>query len=145
MTASQYDGELKKLGGSNYQLTVVSGYSLGTEDGFTAIWEQKDGPAFSTIHGLDPIEYQSEYDNRTDQGYYPVLVDVWTVDGADHYAAIWRDSEGKAFPNYVSRNSLNDTAFKTESDQLTKQGYCIKVLSGYAVGTEVRYAARPME
>lgn len=141
LTAARYKAESDKWTPLGYQLTSISGYSFGITDVYSAIWELKVGPAVSTEYNLISSQYQTELDTMEGKGYYPVLVDAWTVNGAAHFGAIWVDSEGKTIPAWAARYDLTKTAFQTAHEKFVGQGYCIKGLSGYAQGTEARYTA----
>lgn len=141
LTASRYQAELDKWTPLGYRLTVISGYSFGITDRYAAVWELTVGPTLYANIGLSSSQYQTDTDTKSGQGYFPVLVDAWTVNGADRYGSIWLDSEGKTIPAWVTRHALTKAGFQTELDKWAGQGYCIHGLSGYAVGTEPRYTA----
>lgn len=142
MTASQYQTESDKWSSLNYQLTLLSGYSFNNADRYVAIWEPRS--TSSTLYikqGLTQGIYHSENAYIIAQGYYPVFVDAWTVNGEDRYGGIWRDSEGETIPDYINHHSLTTTEFGDESDKWAGQGYCIESLSGYAMGNQAQYIA----
>ena len=62
MTSDQYQGVFNRLTSQGYRLTWVSGYAVGTQPLYAAIFEKKSGPAWFARHGLnsraflDPIE-----------------------------------------------------------------------------------------
>lgn len=140
LTASQYQTESDKWTGLNYELKGISGYSFGTEDRYAAAWGPKSGTAFYANIGLTSDQYQSELDSQKARGYYPILVDAWTVNGTGHFAAIWQDSGGNSAPAWSTRFNLNTTGVQAFSNQFKGQGYCITELSGYAAGTAGRYS-----
>lgn len=141
LTAARYKTESDKWTTGGYQLALLTGYGLGTTDRYAAVWEPKSGPAISVSTALNSAQYQTDSDSMSSQGFFPVLVDAWTVNGADRFAAIWTDSEGKSIPAWVTRHGITPTAFQAEHLKWTNQGYCIRCLSGYALGTEARYTA----
>lgn len=139
LSSQQYQQEFDKLTGQGYCLTDVSGYAVGGQAHYAAIWEQTSCPAFVARHGLTAQQYQQEFDKLVgQQGYRLKLVDGYNVGGQNHYAAIWEKSSGPAF---VARHGLTSQQYQQEFDQLTGQGYCLTDVSGYAVGGQAHYAA----
>jgi hypothetical protein len=139
LSAQAYQQEFDKWTGQGYCLTLVSGYSVGNEARYAAIFEQKNCPAFIARHGLTSQAYQNEFDSLVgQQGYRLKLVNGYSVAGLDRYAAIWEKAPGPAF---VARHGLTSQAYQQEFDKWTSQGYCLSLVSGYSVGNQDRYAA----
>jgi hypothetical protein len=138
LTSAQYQATFDQLTGQGYRLKVVSGYAVGNQARYAAIFERSSGPAFQARHGLTSAQYQATFDDLTGQGYRPVLVNGYTVGGQALFAAIFERSSG---PAYEARHDLTAAQYQTTFDQLTGQGYRLKVVSGYTVGGQARYAA----
>ena len=51
MTSQVYQQEFNNWTGQGYCLTLVSGYSVGNQARYAAIWEQKSCPAYVARHG----------------------------------------------------------------------------------------------
>ena len=92
MTSEQYQNEFDKLTGQGYRLTDVSGYSIGDQDRYAAIFEKKTGPAWVARHGMTSEQYQNEFDKLTGQGYRLTDVSGYSVGDQDRYAAIFEKS-----------------------------------------------------
>ncbi|MDQ3924359.1 MAG: hypothetical protein M3309_10625 [Actinomycetota bacterium] len=69
LTADEYQQTFDQLVGQGFRLTHVSGYSVGGQDRFAAIWEQDGGPPFQARHGLTGREYQQTFDQLVGQGF----------------------------------------------------------------------------
>src|SRR5208282_6485350 len=138
LTSQQYQSEFNRLVGAGYCLTDVSGYAVGAEDRYAAIWEQASCPPFVARHAMTSQQYQEVLNSLVSQGYRPKLVDGYTVAGSDRYAAIFEKSSGPAF---VARHGMTGDEYQREFDRLASAGYCLTDLSGYSVGPEARYAA----
>ena len=122
MTSQAYQQEFDKLTGQGYCLELVSGYSVGGQARYAAIWEKKTCPAYVARHGLTSAAYQKEFDTLVgQQGYRLKLVSGYDVGGQDFYAAIWEKTGGPAF---VARHGLTSQAYQQEFDKLAGQGYC---------------------
>jgi len=138
MTSQGYQQEFDKWTAQGYCLTLVSGYAVGNQAHYAAIWEKKSCPPWAARHGLTSQAYQQEFDKWTGQGYRLKLVSGYNVGGQDFYAAIWEKTSGPAF---VARHGMTSQTYQQEFDKWTGQGYCLTLVSGYSVGNDDRYAA----
>jgi CubicO group peptidase (beta-lactamase class C family) len=93
LTSAQYQAAFDDLVGKGYRLRKVSGYSLGGQARYAAIWEKAGGPGWVARHGMTGAEYQGEFTNLRDQGYRLTWVNGYAVGGSTRYAAIW-ESDG---------------------------------------------------
>jgi Bacterial tandem repeat domain 1/Trypsin-like peptidase domain len=89
LTSAQYQQAFNELVGQGFRLTHVSGYALGNQDLYTAIWEQRDGSAWQARHGLTSAQYQQAFNELVGQGFQLTHVSGYTVDGQDRYAGLW--------------------------------------------------------
>jgi hypothetical protein len=103
-----------------------------------AVWEVAPGPNWVGVHGLTGPEYQRRFDELVGQGFRPVDVSGYPVDGHDRYAAIFEQREGPAF---VARHGLTSAQYQAAFDEFVGQGFRLRQVSGYNVGGEDRYAA----
>ncbi len=125
------------LGGAAQR--IASGYSVGGQARYAAIWEQKTCPALVARHGLTAAAYQQAFDTLVGQhGYRLKLVNGYEVGGQDFYAAIWEKAAGPAF---VARHGLTSQQYQQEFDKLIGEGYRLKLVSGHKVGGNQSYAA----
>jgi uncharacterized protein (UPF0297 family) len=138
LTSAAYQKVFDELVGKGYRPVHVSGYAVGVEERYAAIWEKKDGPAWEARHGLKSAEYQKVFDELVGKGYRPVQVSGYAVDGEARYAAIW---EKKAGPAWVARHRLTSAEYQKLFTELKDKGYGPVQVSGYAIGAEDRYAA----
>ncbi|HLP91727.1 MAG TPA: serine hydrolase [Nostocaceae cyanobacterium] len=90
MTSNEYQTEFNKYISQGYRLVKVSGYSLNSQDRYAAIWEKSSSGIWAARHGMNSQEYQDEFDRYFYQGYRPIWVNGYTVNGQDKYAAIWQ-------------------------------------------------------
>jgi CubicO group peptidase (beta-lactamase class C family) len=138
MTSAEYQAEFDKWVGQGYRLVEISGYAVGSDVRYAAIWEKSAGPAWVARHGLTSAQYQTEFDKWVGQGYRLIEISGYAVGSDVRYAAIWEKSAG---PAWVARHGLTGTQYQTEFDKWVGQGYRLVEISGYAVGSDVRYAA----
>jgi hypothetical protein len=52
----------------------VSGYSVGGQGRYAAVFEQSSGPAFQAHHGLTSDQYQQTFNGLAGQGFR--LIDI---------------------------------------------------------------------
>ncbi len=138
MKPKQYQQEFDKLVKQGYRLVDVSGFSVGGQQRFAAIWEKRKGPAWVARHGMDSAQYQQEFNALTKKGYRLTHVSGYGVGSEDRYAAIWEKSRG---PSWVARHGMTSNQYQKEFNKLTKKGYRLTHVSGYNAGGEDRYAA----
>src|SRR5262249_30161271 len=81
LTAAQYQQTFDQLVGEGFRLRAISGYAVGGEPRFAAIWEQDGGPAFQARHNLTAAEYQQTFDQLVGQGFRPRAVSGYAVGG----------------------------------------------------------------
>jgi CubicO group peptidase (beta-lactamase class C family) len=138
MTGAQYQTEFDKWTDLGYRLTWVEGYGVGASAYYAAIWEQTGGPAWVARHGMTSAQYQSEFNDWTQQGYRLTHVSGYEVNGTDYYAAIWEQVGG---PAMVARHRMTSQAYQHEFVDRALQGYRLKLVDGYSIGNSARYAA----
>ncbi|KAF9099662.1 hypothetical protein BGX27_000546 [Mortierella sp. AM989] len=138
LTSASYQSKFNSLVGQGYRLKDVEGYTLNNVAYYAGIWEKSSGPAWVARHGLTNAQYQAEFNRLVNEGYRLKKVSGYTVGGADRYAAIWDKSTG---PAWVARHGLDSAAHQAAFNSYVKQGYRLKQISGYAVGTSARYAS----
>ncbi|MEM7052041.1 MAG: hypothetical protein AAF604_20400 [Acidobacteriota bacterium] len=89
-------------------------------------------------HGLSPSRYQSEFNKWTRAGYRLTDVTGYSENGKERYAAVW---EKKSGPRWVARHGLSSSAYQAEFDRRRRAGYRLTHVSGYCIGTRIKFAA----
>lgn len=139
LTSADYQSAFNSYVSQGYRLRHVSGYSVGNEARYAAIWEKTgDTSEWVARHGLTSSAYQQEFDRLTAQGYRPTKVSGYGVANVAYYAAIW---EKKGGPAWVARHGLTNAGYQAEVDRLVQQGYIPKIISGYTISGSDFYAA----
>ncbi|KAE8146653.1 hypothetical protein BDV25DRAFT_162058 [Aspergillus avenaceus] len=122
-----------------YRMTQVSGYEVGGETRFAAVWEQRnDTVPWVSVGELNSTAYQAAFDERVKEGYRLVDVDGYQAGGEVLYAAIWDKSPSGA---WVARHGLDSPTFQAEFDKYRGQGYVLRTFNAYNDGKADRYAA----
>lgn len=96
------------------------------------------GPAFYGLHGLNGDQYQQRFNELVGQGFRPVVVSGYAIDGKDRYAAIF---EQRTEPPFIAHHGLSGDQYQRRFDELVGQGFRPVVVSGYTVAGQERYAA----
>ncbi len=138
MTPKKYQQEFDHWVKKGFRLVDVSGFSVGGQQRFAAIWEKSNGPAWLARHGMDSAQYQQAFNKWTQKGYRLSHVSGYGVGSEDRYAAIWEKRKGKP---WVARHAMTSAKYQQEFNKWTKKGYRLIHVSGYNAGGEDRYAA----
>ncbi len=62
------------------------------------------------------------------------------ANGIDKYMAIWEKSADNVTP-WVARHGMTAAQYQNEFNSWSAKGYRLKHVSGYAIGSQARYAA----
>ncbi|KAK2793020.1 hypothetical protein FQN52_002168 [Onygenales sp. PD_12] len=139
MSASGFQRVFDQLvDNEGYRLTYVSGYAVGKEARYAAIWEKVDDKTpWVARFGLTAKRYQEEFDKNLAKGFRPIHVNGYTVDGETLFAAIWEKSDSA----FQARHGLTPEQYQKTFDELSEKGYVLSVVSGYESDDCVKYAA----
>lgn len=138
LSNADYQRVFNDMLAQGYRLKSVSGYEVGGQDRYAAIWDKSAGGAFAARHGLSSADYQTAFNQMMAQGYRLKMVNGYSVGGKDRYAAIW---EKTASPAWAARHNLSAADYQKAFDDMLKQGYRLRWISTYVVGGQDRYAA----
>ncbi len=138
LTAAQYQTEFNTHTAAGFRLTYINGYEVNGNDHYAAIWVKTGGPAWTARHAMTAAQYQTAFNDLTQQGYRMIHVSGYTRGGSVRYAAIYDKSTG---PQWVARHGLTAAQYQTAFTQYANQGYRLKSISGYRVGNADNYAA----
>ncbi len=140
MTSANYQQTFDDLVGQGFRLVHVSGYGVGGQDFYAAIWEQRpSGPAWVARHGMSSANYQQTFDTLVGQGFRLIHVSGYAVGNQDFYAAIWE--QRPSGPAWVARHGMTSANYQQTFDALVSQGFRLVHVSGYGVGGQYFYAA----
>lgn len=128
MTSSQYQAKFDQYVADGYRLVDVSGYRVGTQARYAAIWEKRSGPAWVARHGMTSSQYQTKFDELTADGYRLVKVSGYKVGNRNRYAAIWEKRSGSA---WVARHGMTSNGYQTAFNNYVDDGYRLVSVSGY--------------
>jgi hypothetical protein len=75
----QYQQLFDELVPQGFRPVVVSGYFSEGVERFTAVFDQRQGPAFVARHGIDSAQYQETFDEVVAQGFRLVWVNGHSI------------------------------------------------------------------
>lgn len=137
LTSAQYQALFNSLTGQGYRPVCVSGYEVGGQETYAAIFEKSGGPAWEARHGLTGDQYQAAFDQLAARGFRLARVNGYPIAGQARYAAIWVQSSG---PAWQARHGLPGAQYQGEFDELRYQGYRPLRVSGYGISGQEYYA-----
>jgi hypothetical protein len=85
----------------------VSGYAVGGQDFYAAIWDMSTGPAWEAHHRMTSDQYQAQFNELVGQGFRLTNISGYAVGSQDLYAAIWDKSCGRAWEAHHEEKELN--------------------------------------
>lgn len=138
MSSRAYQKAFDDNAKGGFRLVSVSGYEVGGTDRYAAIWEKRDGPVYVARHRLSAARYQTLFDRLTKKGYRLVHVSAYTKRRAPRYAAIFEKARGPAGRTHPA---LSFSQYQQKYTQYAKQGFRLKLVSGYRARGKDRYAA----
>jgi len=128
MTSAKYQQEFNTLTSQGFRLTDISGYRLGTEERYAAIWEKRGDVPWVAKHGMTSARYQKEFNKLTQDGFRLVHVTGCSVAGTYRFAAIWEKSAGAP---WVARHDMTSEQYQQEFKKFSNDGYRLVTVSGY--------------
>jgi hypothetical protein len=138
LTSAEYQQDFGQLAGDGYRLVCVSGYAIGNDSRYAAIWERRGGPAWEARHDLTAARYQETFDHLARRGYQLKCVSAYTLQGIPRFAAVWEQSEDTG---WLARHNLTSMAYQHTFEELAGFGYLPVCISGYTANGQDRYAA----
>lgn len=137
LTASQYKNEFDKNHEDGYRLIRVSGYEFNGSPHYAAIWKKGDTSNYKTHHKVSDKNYQQVASDYISQGYAPIHVNAYSINGKGYYACIFK----KKSVHFSSRHGLSPKNYQLEAENHYYQGFKPVCVSAYDAGNEAAYAA----
>ncbi len=138
MTAGQYQQLSRDYLRDGYAVISISGYALGNQTRYAAIWSRRSTKRRRTHHGLTETDYQTVSDAMKEQGYHVAHLDAHTVGGQTTFAGIWLIQAG-----YVShsRHNMDLATFREQCVTWINEDQRLVCFSGYGLTGAKRVAA----
>lgn len=126
-----YQAEFDALTSQGYRLLRLSGYSVYGQDYYASIWDQSPGPAWVGMHRVRGSDYQAQFDALTSDGFRPVDISGYELDGTDYYTAIFDQSDA---PGWTARHGVPGGDYQAVFDENVANGFRPVRVSGYTIG-----------
>lgn len=138
MSVDQYQQTFDRMVSQGYRLTDLSAYDVNDQSRFASVWEKESGSAWKARHGMVSGTYQTIHQKMTSNGYDPVNVSGYVINGRARFAAQW---EKGISANRRVRSGMTPEEYQTAVRQLKTEGYRPVDVSGYVINGHVRFAA----
>lgn len=139
MTSAEYQDRFDTYVGQNgLRLVDVSGYGVDGEARYAAIWADVEGPKWVAHHGLTPSQYETKFDDYTDDGFRATLISGYSVDGSPRFAGVWEQYDG---PRWALYYGMTASGYQRRFDDMLDRGFRPTDVTGYSVNGDARYAA----
>jgi Polyglycine hydrolase-like, structural repeat len=79
LTSAQLQRAYNELDSRGFRMVQVSGYAIGGEAHYVAIWEQREGPPVAARYGLTAAQYEQESDVLAGQGFRLVHISGYSI------------------------------------------------------------------
>ncbi|HYT60876.1 MAG TPA: serine hydrolase [Haliangiales bacterium] len=138
MTKAQFDSLSATYAGQNYFPVFISGFGVGGQPYYNAIWEFLPGEDVVTEAGLSYSSYVAENSNRARQGYKLVFLWTFNAGSTEYFAAIWRKGVAE---NYTVRVRRTSNEYQQDFNDLSGQGYQLVCVSVANITGAARYSS----
>ncbi len=137
LTPQEYQNEFNTWSGKGLRLKNVTGYLLGAETRYAALWDDEPGPAQGAVHGVTSATVATLDAQNNLVGFEPSWVSVYPEGGALRYAVIWENSSS----DRLLRLGRTAQQFAGDVTQLEASGYQMYHLSATTLNGTDYYAA----
>ncbi len=137
MSSADYQKEFDDKVSKGYRPVCLSGYAVGNQAKFAAIWDKRAGGAWKARHNMTASDYQKAFDDYGKLGYQLQQVCGYVVNGKEYFLAFWEKKSGAI----IARHNLSAADYQKAFDDCTNKGYHLKSVSGYQKGNTDLYAA----
>jgi CubicO group peptidase (beta-lactamase class C family) len=138
VSGAEHQSRFNQLAAQGFRMVHATGYNVNGTVLYAAIWEQASGQGWWAYHGVTAADHQNRFNQLSAQGYRMIDVSGYEDGGQARYAAIWVQTDGRA---WQARHGLTSAGYQAAFDQLTSHGYRLARVSGYGVGGTDYYAA----
>jgi hypothetical protein len=124
MSAAQYQTAFTDFAGKGYRPVSISGYAVGGQAKFAAIWDKSTGPAWAAKHNMTAAAYQAAFTDFASKGYRIRYVSGYVINGTEYFAAIWDKSRGTVAAKHNMTAAQYQAAFTDYTNLGCQAWYC---------------------
>ncbi len=115
LTGEDHQRAFDEFTGQGFVPTVVCGYNTGGGARFASLWEQRPHGAIDARHGISGDEFQALFDTLSTQGFIPIDLSAYVIDGQARYTVVWEQvpmaswqvTHGMLVPDLVATDNAN--------------------------------------
>lgn len=140
----QYDMGPTEFGKASVELTdqgyvpaAVTGYQIDGQPRYGALWKRRRDVAWELRRDMTREQMQWNFDQLSPQGYVPVDISAYPLDGETRFAAIWERLSGYDWNARRDLDAENNIAHAEEQGEL---GYAPYVIAPYLEDGELMFA-----
>ena len=137
MTGAEYQAEFDAEVARGWQLLHVDSYLSGGQVRYASIFVSTPGPAWVAYHGVSEATHQSLFNQRTAEGYRPVVISV-VSSGGRRYTAFY---EKRNVGSFWAKQVLSAQAYQTEFNAQAANGRKLVYINAYTDGGQPRFTA----
>jgi CubicO group peptidase (beta-lactamase class C family) len=128
LSAAAYQTAFTEMSNNGYRLKTISGYGVGNQAKFAAVWDKSSGGAWTAKHNMTAAQYQQAFNENSANGYSLQYLSGYVVSGVEYFAAIWEKKSGGAM---IVKHNMTAAQYQKAFNDNTNQGYTLKLVSGY--------------
>ncbi|MDQ3410829.1 MAG: serine hydrolase, partial [Chloroflexota bacterium] len=138
LTSDDHQLAFNEFTGQGFAPTFICGYNAGGTARFMSLYEQRPHGGFTAQHGISGDEFQALFDTMWPQGFTPIDVSAYVIDGQARYTVIWEQgltggwqmTHGMLAPDVIATDAAN-AAQRLRPDRLS--GFELNGQTYYAV------------
>src|SRR5262249_31973631 len=143
-TSAQHQTNFDNLTAQGYRMISLSVYGDPSDARYAAVWVQRGGPAWVAVHNVDPLGYQSFFNNWTAKGFVPVIVSATGTSNHAIFAAVFEQGiSGPWFARHgmISGPVSNANTFQHFNKTAADSKMILRSVAIYGTASDRRYAA----
>lgn len=140
LTNSEFGNKFDEYSKKGYIITDVDAYTVSGKTLFSMIWKKNsDKRKWKEYRNMDSDTYHKRWEDLKNQGYRPMDIEVYAMNGKTRYAGIWIENKEKAA--WSSRRNMTSDQYSKYFQDQKNNGFRIIDIEAYQLGNQIRYAA----
>jgi len=138
MTSAQYQAEFDSQVQAGRRLLHIDSYASGGGVRYASIFVSGGGPPWLAYHGRTGADHQALFNQRTAEGWRPVIISVASVGGDRRYTALY---EKKSVGSYFTLSGLTSAQYQTAFNENAAAGRKLVYVNGFTEAGQIRFTA----
>lgn len=131
ISGDDYQALVDGIGQSGYRPLHVCGYNVGGRDLYATLWEASPGPGWASVHRLDRAGFQEQFEILTAQGYWPIDISGYVMNGGETYAGIFEQSSGV---DWIIKHGVENDTYRADFQDFRNQGFRLRSITAFGIG-----------